>query len=995
MPLRLITGPVNSGKAAEVLDGVTEAAEAGKDPVLVVPTSTDSDLLRRELARRDVASAVRVTVFGGLWELIARRLEFDPRPLPPFRLQRVARAITDEALRAGDLDRLASSATSPGFAPALVSLAEDLGEVRASTEKFDLVMAAWGAAEPSRAKYASEIAALYRRYRERLLKIGARDQSSYVVELLDDLKSGPDRWPETPVFFYGFDDFGLKQLDTIRAISEDARAPVTISFPFEQRIAFNGRSWIYEQLLQLADGQLQVQPISTAHYAETSRAALGGFERGLFELSAPSVSPGDAIEAIVGGGERAEMELVAARIAALIEDGLSPDDIAVAIRDLDDAAPLVEKVFGANGISIAMRLRVQIDDTPLVRGMLALLECALCESPEDQLSTPLAASLVTWLRTPGAVKESYRGRVESLEKKILRGEITTLAEAEAFSPVGGLVAGLRSAFAEGCQQGCRKAADEARRLLAAAGGAGEAPVFDRQQIASIEALGDLIVGLDDLDWLVDRDASLEPTSKQLIDELAAREIEVGESLVAGAVSIALPLSLRARRAKTLVAARMQEGLYPQRGREDPFLDDSSRRRVDQAAIAAGLSPIWPNQPADRLEDERHLLHALLSRAEERLIYSYHRSNDRGEPANPTLFLDDIEELLDPPPVPLKRALGAVAWVSRDEQPKLAPSPYQRHLGEIAQLPSSVSNYDLVGEQALTALRSREVWSVTTLEAYLRCPMTWLIDKFLRPSRIEPDPGHFAYGTAIHGALEHLFEALPAKDRRITAANLPKALAALAGAVEELDPTSIDPVTDQVRRRQVFDAVASYLEHASVSGTEFIPDEFERSFGFDGQDPVDLGEGLLLSGKIDRVDRHGNQAIVIDYKSGKPSADFGAKKSVDQGLLQNALYSLAFEQQCSDAEVVAALYQTIRRVDVGAGRPRGALCADADQDRTDIVGGDRIGNEDFREMLAAARQAAIDAIAAIGEGKLEPTNPDRCSFSSSGGCAYPGICRRLS
>ncbi len=1000
MPLKLATGPVNSGKADLVLEAVGEAAAAGSDPVLVVPTSADSDLLRRDLARRGVTAAVRVTGFSGLWEQIARRLEFDPRPLSSFRLQRVARTVTDEALVAGDLQVLASSASGDGFASALVSLAEELGAVRASAEKFDRVMAAWGDATPSRAEYAREVAILYRRYRERLLQIGCRDNSSYVVELLGRLESDPARWLSSPVFCYGFDDFGLTQLDTIRALSELADAPVTISFPFEQRVAFDGRTSINQQLLELAGDGVIVQPVSGAHYLPESAETLAGFERGLFELEAAAVAPGDAVEAIVGGGERAEMELVAARAAALIGAGLRPEQIAVAIRDLDDAAPLIEEVFAANGVPIAMRLRVTIGDTVLVGGILALLTCALCEPPDDDQSGRLARSFLTWLRTPGAVGSGYLDRVNRLEQMVLIGQIQSLSEAEAcWLELTGFdrniaLDNLRGGFAEGQQQGYRRAAEQARRVLASASGAGEAPILGRQQLRSAEALGDLIVGLDDLDWLVEKDPALAPSSADLIRELAARQIEVGESLVVGAVSVALPLSLRARRVDSLIVARMQESQYPKRRREDPFLDDQSRISADRAAVAAGLNPIWPAEPTDRLADERHLLHALLSRAEGRLIYSHHRRSDRGELANPTLFLDDIEQLLDPPPAPITRLLGAIAWEPISGEPRLAPSDYQRHLGAIAPEDQLQPQYDVTEPHALAALAGREVWSTTAIELYLRCPMSWLIERFLRPERLEPERGHLAYGTSVHTALEQLFKRLPPERRLISAENLPLALELLAGVVAVIEPSSTDPVLDQIRRRQIFRAVSSYLEHAAGSGTQFVPDEFELRFGFDGDPPADLGDGLVLKGQVDRVDRLGDQAIIIDYKSGSATNNWGAKKSVREGLLQNALYSLVVEQQRSGVEVVGGLYQAVRATDALKGRPRGAISAEADDQRSDIVGGDRIDADAFRELLADARQAAIDAIAAIEQGKLEPTTPEGCAFSSNKGCAYPGICRRL-
>jgi len=193
MPLKLITGPVNSGKAAEVLAAVAAAAENGEDPILVVPTVADSDLLRRELAAGQISHAVRVTRFLGLWDLIARRAGFDPRPLDDFGCQRIARTVCDEALADGKLTLLEESARTDGFAAALARFADELGEVRASPAKFAEVIGVWGKTPSGSGGYGAELALLYAAYRGRLEQLGLRDPSGYVTELLDRLGGAPER----------------------------------------------------------------------------------------------------------------------------------------------------------------------------------------------------------------------------------------------------------------------------------------------------------------------------------------------------------------------------------------------------------------------------------------------------------------------------------------------------------------------------------------------------------------------------------------------------------------------------------------------------------------------------------------------------------------------------------------------------------------------------------------------------------------------------------
>ncbi len=1005
MPLNLITGPVNSGKAAIVLDAVAEAAAAGDDPILVVPTRADSDLLRRELAAGSISQAVRVTRFRGLWELIARRVGFDARPLDDFGCQRIARAVTDQALAEGQLQVLEQSARTGGFASALARFAAELGEVRASPQKFATAMEAWQAASAGRDGYGLELALLYRTYRERLQRLGLRDASGYLTELLDQFERGPELWRRTPVYFYGFDDFELRQLDTIAALS-GCGAEVTVSIPFEQRAAFEARERIVAQLRALPDSVETQSDASSVHYAASSRDALFGLEQGLFEERFEAINPGEAIERFRSGGPRAELELIAARIAALhdggSEDGLEYEQIAVAVRDLDDAAPLIAEVFAAADVPIALRRRVPIGHTALVRGFLSLLDCALCEDTAADRSGLLVAKLVAWLRTPGVTASEFRGRVDRLEAKLLRGELGTLfAAEEAWSEISGqpqnfALEGLRAGFAKGPGEGYRKAGEQARRLLAATAQEdrhGCAPVFAAGELRDAAALGELIKAFDQLDRLVARDATLAPGSGQLLAELGGRTLASGESLIPGAVSIATPLALRARRVEALFVARLQEGAFPRTLTEDPFLDDRDRANINRAARGAGLKALWPSDPVDRVAAERHLLHALLSRATKLLVYSSHTHSEAGDPANPSLFIDDIEDLLAPAPEPLSRALGQIDWPPND---KLRPSPYQSALAAVREGRRHTDRpYKLLDQTAIDAVSSRDAWSATSIEAYLRCPMAWLVDRFLRPDELEPEAAQLSFGTAAHNVVQGLFERFQSEQLVLDGASVKRALQLVDELVAEHKAISPDPVTDRIERRRLRRAAAAYLVHAASSGSEFVPGDFELSFGIDGAPPVDLGDGLLLSGKIDRVDLLGNAAIIVDYKTGKIGSEQSRINWAKKGLLQLALYALAYETLKPGKQVVGALYQPIGDRETKDLRPRGAIRDDVDVDRTDIVKrSDRVSDEDFARLLSEALKVASGAIAAIGRGELEPTDPTKCAYGRDGGCAYPGICRRL-
>ena len=79
MPITLITGPANAGKAELMLDAVRRELAHGAEPLLVVPTRADAEQYLRELAGVGSAMGVRVERFAGLLaELVARARVGEP-----------------------------------------------------------------------------------------------------------------------------------------------------------------------------------------------------------------------------------------------------------------------------------------------------------------------------------------------------------------------------------------------------------------------------------------------------------------------------------------------------------------------------------------------------------------------------------------------------------------------------------------------------------------------------------------------------------------------------------------------------------------------------------------------------------------------------------------------------------------------------------------------------------------------------------------------------
>ncbi|MEA2304223.1 MAG: hypothetical protein QOH43_1503 [Solirubrobacteraceae bacterium] len=979
VPLTLVTGPANAEKARVVLDAY--AAALDREPVLVVPTFPDVDRYRRELAARGVVFGARVERFSGLVREMARRGGVTQRAAGPLARERVAAA----AVARAELRELGASAPTPGFVPALLRLWDELGEARIDPARWYAALRAWGREEPRRADYAEDLAALYAGYRRGLERLGLVDAPQRTALALDALRLDPGRWRGAPVLFYGFDDLTRQQLDAVETLAVHVGTDVTVSLPYEAgRAAFAGRDGTYQDLLALADGPPLVLGARSEHYAEGSRPDLHHLERALYEPGGerPELDPAGPILLLRGGGERAELELVAAHVARLLRDGTPAGEIAVVLRRPDAHAALIERVFGAAGIPHALdRHRVLAGHTALGRGVLALLACALLDGTADDL--------LAWLRTPGLLRVG--AKADRLEAEARRKGARTAKEARALWEAREwpleAIDRLRAAHRAGPAALCARLAAEAQTLFAAPH-QGEAPVLTGPDAVDARVAAKLRDALAELAGLAERDAALVPAPAELARVLGALEIPLGGTgAEAGGevVTVADPLAVRARRVRALFACGLQEGAWPAPARPEPLLGDAERRAIN---AAAGLRlPLHE----DALGAERYLFYAAVSRPTDLLALSWHAADDDGNPAIRSPLVEDVLDLFAPS---LRehaevRALGEAGWADA----ALAPTGRERERALAAASPTGAEDAIApLGDPAvLENLRARATWSASALEAWVACPVKWFVERFLRPEPLVPDPEPLVRGELAHKILEEALRALSSDGGGpLRPEQLPAAKQHAYAAIERFaEGSRISPNPERLRAalRRLEADVIRYLEWAAHSGSAYAPVHFEVRFGGggDGERPaVALADGVGLQGRIDRIDLapDGDGALIYDYKgaTATPQAKWHA-----EGRLQLALYMLALPELLG-VEADGGLYQPLGGDDP---RPRGLLREDADPTLIS-VGKDRVDAEAYDAVLGQARATALAAVEEIRAGRLH-ARPATCGWRG-GGCSYPSICR---
>jgi ATP-dependent helicase/nuclease subunit B len=282
------------------------------------------------------------------------------------------------------------------------------------------------------------------------------------------------------------------------------------------------------------------------------------------------------------------------------------------------------------------------------------------------------------------------------------------------------------------------------------------------------------------------------------------------------------------------------------------------------------------------------------------------------------------------------------------------------------------------------------WSASSLELWIACPARWFVERLLRPHSVEPDPEPLARGGLAHAALADVLQGLRERtgSARPTFARLALARELLAQALARHEQdfllSAMAERVPGVRRRLQAD-LERYLRHACEQESPLEPTHLELEFGFGGDcalPALDLGDGMTLRGRIDRIDvAPGGAAVVYDYKGA--SVTPGARWIAD-GKVQLALYMRAVEQLLG-LRVVGGFYQPLAGADL---RARGALDGDAKVGlrcvRTDLL--DAAGLRSLvAEAIELAREAAAEAVAGAIRAR-----PRTCSHL--GGCSHPAICR---
>jgi ATP-dependent helicase/DNAse subunit B len=934
--LSLLAGPANAGKVALLLERYL--ARLDDEPVLIVPNRSDVDRVERDLLAR---CGCLLGGSIGTFDDVFGRLAGGDSERRPVATDAQRALVVRRAVAGASLNGLSRSARTGGFADVLL---QTLGELES------------GLLDPG--DLGGDLGGLYAAYRVELDRLNLWDRDLLRRRAAERLQSDLGSWHGEPVFAYGFEDLTGAEWSLLEALA--GRADVHVSLPYEPgRVAFASLSRTADDLSALAGGDIQELAPRSSEYAA---AALAHLERSLYEESPPpGPEPDGAIRFLEGAGTRGTLELVADELLALMRAGTAPEQIALVAPSLEAWRAPLETVLGGLGVPYAVEARVRLGGTPLGHALLQLLRYAWADGGRRELFAYLRSPYSGLARSSvDFVEGRLRGRaihtparIEEEAEKLREAPIPQLAELRA---AAGPIEGVRALI---------------RAMLRAAYGteappAGETSRLDLRSYDAALRLLDELAGLDSLGEAAERD--------EVLAALDRAEVRLGSANEAGRVAVLDLMRARTRRFEAVFVLGLEEGSLPRRSRVSPFLDDDARRE-----LGARL------ERPDQVSRDRYLFYTACTRATRRLYLVREAATDDGGPREPSPFWEEVAALFDGDEVARatsRRPLSALTWALES-----APTDRER-LRAVAQL--SVAEPDaalalaesndwlrrltrarasftrktrLTNEAVLAQFGSKTTFGVTELERFADCSSAWLFERIVSPKTIDAVVDPMLRGSVAHSALHKFYAGLPKElgHDRVTAENVERAVGFLRRCLDDALRGGVRLELTELQAAELegglWRDLEGFVRDEAASPLGLVPRRFEVGFGSERSAPelqrgLPLGDGLHLSGKIDRidVDPYSARGIVQDYKSGRTAPS--ARQIDDELKLQIPLYMLVLRDLVG-IEPLGGVYRAL----AGARVTRGLLLAEAEEDLPGFQRNDYLDESDFWSLVDTSRDRA--------------------------------------
>ncbi len=361
----------------------------------------------------------------------------------------------------------------------------------------------------------------------------------------------------------------------------------------------------------------------------------------------------------------------------------------------------------------------------------------------------------------------------------------------------------------------------------------------------------------------------------------ARLLDLLRNMDANRISLELNKAIQAEEGVHLITAHSAKGLefqyvYMLDCTSKPW-EPRSRGSAFQFTLPDTLTYSGEEDPT---EARRRLFYVAMTRAKERLFISYSEEEESGKPLRPAVFVDEMLQAegleVEKREVPAEELMDLEALRLQEKEPPAVSAPAP------AEIEALLEGFQL---------------SVSAMNRYLKCPLAFYYENVLKAPVLYSEAAH--YGTAMHNALQRLFERMKATKTRVFPSR------------EQL----VLFFEQDMERRRAFFSLREYqrrLEMGRRNLSDFYQQNRERwhkDVLLEHRPRKVEADGVPLTGSIDKLELLGaDSARVVDYKTGSQSGSKMARptKANPHGgsyWRQLIFYKILYESQPAHSRMV--------------------------------------------------------------------------------------------
>lgn len=797
----LLTGPAGSGKTDECLRRYREALRPGATGVTgrglwITPTNRSKREVLNTLpdASLPVCFAPNVVTFAQFAEQTLDAANASIERLHPAGRQRLLRLIIDRLNGAGTLRHFTQVLNTAGFLDLAAGFIAELKRDEIWPEHFSEAVENIG----NHPRH-TDLLAIYDAYQTALVEANLYDAEGLIWSARDALAKSPPAAMRgyALIVVDGFSDFTRTQFEILAILAAQCEAMV-VTLPME---VANARGDLFAKskgAMRALDDSLGKCSHTQLEPGEFECPAMRQIAGRLFTNPSEIDTTDDAegIEILAVTGSTNEADAIAGRVKQLLQSGVDPRDVIVAVRNLEESGELLVSRLRAASVPAWSSTSRGLMTAPVLRALFEVLRLESEGWPFERLRSILRSNHFQppvfesdLVERAGRLLAILRREKLHESRMLMRRKLEWYAERPESEP-GDPPAFELFVLLDNALQPFRSKTRFSKwieRLLQLGSDLGLAPTADDSLLERNA-------------WETFRDALFHARHAQQVIGLKENDLTLGEFVNTaseilqlqplpgdgeppGCVRVLSVEEVRNLNVRHLFLAGMTERAFPRMRRDDCLYSERERR-----ALHDGGLPLQHND--HRLQDELLLFYSVVTRTRRTLTISYPETGSQGDPQFPSPYVIALRRLFDASalttqhvgdldPVPQVDALYTQSDARRfatvellANRPELFASltaderfaPSMRHV--LAAVETNAARFETRGwtpyegetspRASLTnRFHAEYQFSVTQLERYAGCRFRFMLSDVVKIAPLESPAVATDYmrrGTLMHDAL---------------------------------------------------------------------------------------------------------------------------------------------------------------------------------------------------------------------------------------------------